>query len=88
VLKETFSSLKELRIRIRDKRSHKEATDWITACLILYNILLPSNNWSTDQPLPAFTEDNDDHGHTEDDYTSEDKRMALYFFVMDKLAGE
>jgi len=40
-LKETFGSLKEIRIPIYDKHSHKLVTEWITTCLILYNILMP-----------------------------------------------
>ena len=39
ILKETFGSLHELRIKITDTTSHKEAVEWITACLILYNIM-------------------------------------------------
>jgi hypothetical protein len=41
MLKEKFSSLKELRIRVKDKKSHQFACKWITSCCILYNIILP-----------------------------------------------
>ena len=39
-LKGRFQSLKGLRIRIKDRRSHKLATYWIAACVAIHNFAL------------------------------------------------
>lgn len=39
-LKGRFQSLKELRIRITDKKSHKFATYWVAACIAVHNFAL------------------------------------------------
>lgn len=41
LLKNKFASLKEIRIRIKDKESHRAVCTWIRACCLLHNILLP-----------------------------------------------
>ena len=41
VLKERFPSLKELRVRIKDAKSHKFVCQWILVCGILHNIFIP-----------------------------------------------
>ena len=40
ILKEKLSSLKELRVWIRDFKTHKYACDWIITCSVLYNMIL------------------------------------------------
>lgn len=40
VLKETFESLKNLRVKIHDDEGHEHACIWIRVCIILYNIIL------------------------------------------------
>jgi len=39
IIKNVFSSLKNLRIRVDDSKGHKRACEWISACIILYNLL-------------------------------------------------
>ncbi|OXA46779.1 protein ANTAGONIST OF LIKE HETEROCHROMATIN PROTEIN 1 [Folsomia candida] len=41
-LKEIFTSLKELRMQINFQDGHQYAVQWITACCVLYNIILES----------------------------------------------
>ncbi|ODN05798.1 putative nuclease HARBI1 [Orchesella cincta] len=41
-LKEIFQSLKGLRVRVDKKNGHRLACNWITACCVLYNMILPS----------------------------------------------
>jgi DDE superfamily endonuclease len=41
ILKEVFGSLKELRIRVCKRKGHQSACEWIIACCVLYNIILP-----------------------------------------------
>ncbi|XP_034486475.1 protein ANTAGONIST OF LIKE HETEROCHROMATIN PROTEIN 1-like [Drosophila innubila] len=40
LLKEKFSSLKEIRLRLKDKKSAKFLCEWILVCCVLHNILL------------------------------------------------
>jgi hypothetical protein len=44
VLKEKFSSLKELKLKIKTAKDNEKAVDWIVVCIILYNITLPLRN--------------------------------------------
>jgi hypothetical protein len=82
-LKETFASLKELRIRIVDKESHAEACNWITAALILYNILLPLKNY---QPQNISLENSElssvDFGYRNNHILGKQKRLGLMNYVL------
>lgn len=81
-LKETFESLKGLRVKINDGNGHKAAVRWIPACLILYNITQPFDNWTpTDGDDENETETND-CADTDDDFSADDKRLALMNFIL------
>jgi DDE superfamily endonuclease len=88
-LKETFESLKGLRVKITNKAGHEEAVRWIRSCLILYNITQPFDNWT-----PVDIEDSSDYTGDEgndyisEDFSAEDKRLALLNFVLCKLEEE
>lgn len=43
LLKEKFSSLKELKFRMLSEQNKKECNDWIMACCILHNIIIKYN---------------------------------------------
>jgi hypothetical protein len=50
MLKDRWKSLTELRLRIRDRKNYIFAIRWITACLILHNIVLNiQNNWNEEE---------------------------------------
>lgn len=82
VIKEVFSSLKGLRIRIKNKKSHKLVCQWITSCCILYNIIRDS--------IPK--EDYNDYLHEEIEEadtslfsdSDEVKRIEIFNFVCNK----
>ncbi|XP_037942584.1 protein ALP1-like [Teleopsis dalmanni] len=46
ILKEKFCSLKQMRIKIKDKKSQKFFNSWILVCCVLHNILLEDRNFS------------------------------------------
>lgn len=83
-LKEVFSSLKGLRIRVDRNSGHKEACEWITACCVLYNIILPSLNLEPEEPM----EDEEDQGNANNDSHANEghrKRQNLLNFVITKV---
>jgi hypothetical protein len=63
---------------------HKKAVEWITACLVLYNVVLPLDNWVPSNETSNSGTDDLDPAEV-DDYSASDKRMALYYHVMSKL---
>lgn len=85
ILKEVFGSLKELRIRVSGATAHKEAVDWISACIILYNIIMPEDTILENTENIEDSPDDTNNDHAVDDSTAEDKRMALYYFIQNDL---
>lgn len=84
-LKETFESLKGLRVKINDRAGHEAAVRWVRACLILYNITQPFDNWTP----PDQDDDNGDDEENEtdgidDEFSAEDKRLALMNYILGK----
>lgn len=83
-LKETFESLKSLRVKINDKAGHEAAVRWIRCCLVLYNITKPFDNWAP----PPHGDESEEKQNTEekneddDDFSAEEKRLALFDFVI------
>jgi len=82
ILKETFASLKGLRIRVDRHSGHKLACTWVTACVILYNILKDS--------LEDIEYEDEDDDSPNDDMNEEgrgdnSKRNYLFQFVNGKL---
>lgn len=95
ILKETFQSLKKLPLKLNTVEGHSHAVDWIKVCLILYNILNVTENGS-----PWYIPNNEENRHEidsetdadelenpdiADDFSAGDKRMALFYFVKEKL---
>ncbi|KAI8115356.1 Protein ANTAGONIST OF LIKE HETEROCHROMATIN PROTEIN 1 [Lucilia cuprina] len=78
ILKERFGSLKQLRMRLANKNSHKLCCDWFLVCCILHNILIDD--------CPRFNEtdlilENTDEDSSEEDFSNnsgEMKRKAIY----------
>jgi hypothetical protein len=86
ILKGVFSSLKELRIRVDSIEAHQHAVDWISACLIIYNILSPNGSFVLDAVQPYEpTQENIQDENVLDDFTAEDKRMSLFYFIQDNV---
>lgn len=85
-LKETFESLKSLRVRITDKAGHEAAVRWIRCCLVLYNITKPFDNWTpppdVDNTEKSNTDDEKVNDDIDDDFSAEEKRLALFNFVV------
>jgi DDE superfamily endonuclease len=79
-LKNTFSSLKELRIRIKGKETLEEASNWVRACLILYNINLPRKD--TQGQNVDQNDDDDEHGISQAQ-NGKERRTRLCAWVMD-----
>jgi hypothetical protein len=96
ILKEKFGSLKELRIRISDVKGHTVATNWITACIIVYNALLPFEEENTrkpsSQPECHFDLESSESDDSDSDESpplrlnsAERKRINLYNHVIHKI---
>jgi hypothetical protein len=82
-LKEKFSSLKELRIRIKDASTIKHACDWIKTCIIIYNIILPIGGSSSRDIRHRSVYNN--HFNLNDDQAAKRKRLELCEWVMQRL---
>lgn len=96
ILKETFQSLKKLKLKINNAEGHCHAIDWIKVCLILYNILNLSDNkkgnlrsiasaGSNRDEIGDEMDDEPEDPDAVDDFSASDKRMALFYFVKQKL---
>ncbi|OXA45193.1 putative nuclease HARBI1 [Folsomia candida] len=81
IIKETFESLKELRIRVDRSNGHTLACSWIRGCIILYNIL--KDSFTESEEINIEVDDDAQEGNHDqgDDY----KRNALFQFVNGKL---
>ena len=77
ILKEKFSSLKELRIRIHDTISHQYACSWILTCCVLHNII-----------LPTLEQDDMNFYESEDLDDEEEHRLRILMRMKDENAGE
>lgn len=81
ILKEKFCSLKEMRIKIKDKKSQAFFNKWVLVCCMLHNILLEDRNFS------QFENAADDASEVQYDTaaivasTPELKRQALYNLI-------
>lgn len=84
ILKETFASLKSLRVRVNGAEGHELACKWITACCILFNILRESfDDHDFDHMVP---EDEEDEMQLPANVRENEKtRVALFHFVIGKL---
>jgi hypothetical protein len=85
ILKETFASLKGLRIRVGHEGGHQLACEWITACCILYNIILESLEDVHFDP-EEDDEDQIDLANDPNAAVNEERRLALFRWVTLKLA--
>jgi hypothetical protein len=83
IMKETFGSLKGLRIRIRNNEGHKQACNWIRACCVLYNIVLPAIDES-EYDSEQDSEESFELGSLNNN-EGEQKRQELLQFVIAKL---
>lgn len=81
IIKETFGSLKEWRIRVDRSNGHTLACSWIRGCIILYNIL--KDSFTESEEINIEVDDDAQEGNHDqgDDY----KRNALFQFVNGKL---
>jgi hypothetical protein len=92
-LKGRFQSLKGLRVRINDKKTHKYATYWIAACVAVHNFALccKAEERTEDQAIednPFFRECIDDSEDEDSSSSSEDKRPldACTFMTQGRLS--
>lgn len=60
VLKNGWSSLKEVRTQLNHDDSMKSILRWITACIILHNMLIDLNDEWSDSECSSSEEDDDD----------------------------
>jgi len=80
ILKELFGSLKELRIRVNKHGGHQAACEWILACCVLYNILLPDCDYT---PAPDPDDDEEEYLDSIPCETANIKRMNLCRWIVD-----
>lgn len=84
LLKERFGSLKELRIRIQNEKSHIMCSKWITVCCIIHNILLSSSgNHCEVDTNECSCHDDDNEENDLVDKKFEIKRQALYSLMFE-----
>lgn len=77
-LKERFGSLKELRIRLKDKKSNLFAIKWITCCCILHNIIVEQNDGTRFDDVFETTENiYEEEGQQNSTVSAELKRRAI-----------
>ena len=81
VLKSRFQSLTGLRIKVDRARGHEFACQWITACLILYNLLLDRDPWPLEKLQEQSNENTNDECHEEDE-GARSKRDSLLKHVL------
>jgi hypothetical protein len=84
ILKETFASLKGLRVRVNRTSGHKLACEWTLACCILYNMILESleDFDLTILDIEGAENNNEDGVNLPLDMRDgEEKRLALLQFV-------
>lgn len=78
LLKERFCSLKQLRMRLADKKSHKLCCDWFLICCILHNILIDDSSSLDDKNLFQETTVQDSSDPEDSNNSGEIKRQAIY----------
>ncbi|KAG1699902.1 hypothetical protein DVH05_012341 [Phytophthora capsici] len=68
VLKGRFSSLRELRIQIREKEDMKKILFWVNECVVLHNILLSLNDeWSSEEDSTDTVDDAEEDSDSDSD---------------------
>jgi hypothetical protein len=82
ILKETFGSLKELRVRVNDKHGHLLACKWITACCVLYNMCC--NSLLNEEIITSRQDDDNYHELGNERYHDggDELRRELFEFIM------
>lgn len=84
-LKETFQSLKELRMRIHNDESNMFLSDWVMTCCILYNVLQTRNANQSEETgftdVESFEEGENEIGDGHDS----PKRKYVYNLIKDRL---
>ena len=73
-LKSRWQSLKDLRLRIIDLKSHHFAVQWITACIVLHNFLLSLDDPEWEDELGEPEEDVDIQDGEGQDETTDGKQ--------------
>lgn len=80
LVKERFSSLKELKVPVIDSASSKLVCDWILVCCVLHNIIGETNNQadsiSFELSTSAHEEDEGDYEFEGDENTTGESRRA------------
>lgn len=88
LLKETFGSLKGLRIRVDRKEGHKLACKWITACCILHNIIRSSTEETPCTYRPEGDDDQDDSDiESEEDEEESDSEFEYRNYKSERSAN-
>jgi len=90
ILKETFCSLKELRVEVNSEspQTIEHACNWIRACLILYNIILPFDDFISnfDGNFEGNNvDDNENNDYFEENTDGKERRRALCEWVMERV---
>ena len=70
VIKSRFASLKRMPIEIRKEADHAKCSDWITACVILHNLLIQLRDEHEYELPPAAIEDEAEEVHDHDNVTA------------------
>ncbi|ODM92119.1 putative nuclease HARBI1 [Orchesella cincta] len=79
-LKEVFQSLKGLRVRVDSSNGHKLACEWVRACCVLYNIIVPSLDYEMSEC--ELADEEFDVGIDEDNLADEQQRNFVFNFVL------
>jgi hypothetical protein len=78
ILKNRFSSLREMRTQIKEKSDFKRINDWILVCLILHNILLSySDEWDDVDLSDDESDDNEEVPEDNTNLTVQTLRMRV-----------
>jgi hypothetical protein len=78
ILKNRFSSLRELRTQIKAKEDFKRVNEWISVCLISHNILLSFSDEWADDIIEAAEPDEDEVVRDDlNNQTAQDLRIKL-----------
>jgi hypothetical protein len=76
ILKGRFSSLRGIRIQVKEVTDFKRINEWILVCLVLHNILLRLND-SWDEEYQNDVEEQEGHAHAHINETSQAQSLRI-----------
>uniref|UniRef100_A0A0A9Z5Y3 Putative nuclease HARBI1 n=1 Tax=Lygus hesperus TaxID=30085 RepID=A0A0A9Z5Y3_LYGHE len=88
-IKERFNSLKQLKVRIRDRESAVFCCQWFTVCVLLHNMIkmtCDEDPFEADidngQEADCLQNDDPDEGYLQVDTVGEEKRKAIFEIIL------